>query len=57
MLTTQEKTAIAEFAALWEKTQGYTPAAFQKAIALQRMARGQSAQEIVDALVAMRVDM
>ena len=57
MLTTQEKTSIAEFAATWEKMQGYKPAPFQKAIALQRMARGQSVQEIVDALVAMRVEM
>ena len=43
------------FAAEWERTQGYKPAPFQKAIAMQRFERGQSVREIIDALVAMRV--
>jgi hypothetical protein len=46
---------IALFAAEWEREQGYKPAAFQKAIAMQRLERGQSIREIIDALVAMRI--
>lgn len=46
---------VAEFAAQWEKQEGYKPAAFQKAIAMQRLERGQIIQEIIDALIAMRV--
>lgn len=47
---------VQEFATQWEKEQGYKPAAFQKAIAMQRLERGQTIREIIDALVAMRVD-
>lgn len=54
-MTQEEKAKVDSFAALWELQQGYKPAPFQKAIALQRSRRGQSAQEIVDALVAQRV--
>lgn len=43
------------FAAEWERTQGYKPAPFQKAIAMQRLERGQSIQEIINALVAQRI--
>ena len=43
------------FAAEFERLQGYKPAAFQKAVAFQRIKRGQSIREIIDALVAMRV--
>jgi hypothetical protein len=43
------------FAIQWEKEQGYKPAAFQKAIAMQRLERGQTIREIIDALVASRV--
>lgn len=46
---------VAAFAAEWERQQGYKPATFQKAIALQRLERGQTIQEIIDALVAQRV--
>lgn len=46
---------VAEFAAQWEKQEGYKPAPFQKAIAMQRLERGQTIQEIIDALIAMRV--
>jgi hypothetical protein len=47
---------VALFAAEWERTQGYQPAVFQKAIAMQRLERGQSIREIIDALIAMRVE-
>jgi AraC-like DNA-binding protein len=43
------------FAAEWLRQQGYKPATFQKAIAMQRLERGQSVQEIIDALVAQRI--
>ena len=41
----------------WERREGYPLAAFQKAICMQRLERGQTAHEIIKALVAMRVDM
>jgi hypothetical protein len=43
------------FAAEWERQEGYKPAPFQKAIATQRIERGQSIRQIIDALVAMRI--
>jgi hypothetical protein len=43
------------FVAEWERTQGYKPAAFQKAIALQRIQRGQSIREIIESLVSQRI--
>ena len=43
------------FAAEWERTQGYKPAPFQKAIAMQRFARGETVRQIIDALVSQRV--
>jgi hypothetical protein len=46
---------VERFAIEWEKQQGYKPAPFQKAIAMQRYERGQTTQEIIDALVAMRI--
>ena len=46
---------VAAFAAQWESEQGYKPAPFQKAIAMQRLERGQSIAEIIAALVAQRV--
>jgi hypothetical protein len=46
---------VALFAAEFERLEGYKPAPFQKAIAMQRLERGQSIREIIDALVAMRV--
>jgi hypothetical protein len=46
---------VALFAAEWERQQGYKPAAFQKAIAMQRLGRGQLVQEVIDSLVAPRV--
>lgn len=46
---------VEAFAAEWKRTQGYEPAAFQKAIAMQRLARGESIPFIIDALVAQRV--
>ena len=46
---------IAQFSAEWEKQEGYKPAPFQKAIAMQRLERGQTIQEIIDYLVAQRV--
>jgi hypothetical protein len=52
-----DRTNIELFAAEWERLQGYKPAPFQKAIALQRLQRGQSIREIIDALVAQRVQM
>ena len=48
---------VANFAEQWERQEGYKPAPFQKAIAMQRLERGQSIREIIDALVAMRVAM
>ncbi len=47
---------VQAFADQWEQSQGYKPAAFQKAIAMQRLERGQTIEEIISALVAMRVD-
>ena len=46
---------VHDFAIAWEFQEGYKPAAFQKAIAMQRLERGQTVQQIIDALVAMRV--
>jgi len=46
---------VEQFAAQWKREQGYDPAPFQKAIAMQRFARGQSTREIIDALVAQRI--
>jgi hypothetical protein len=46
---------VAQFATEWEQQEGYKPAVFQKAIAMQRLERGQTIKEIIDALVAMRV--
>jgi hypothetical protein len=51
-----EPTLIQLFAAEFERLQGYKPAPFQKAIALQRLQRGQSIREIIDTLVAMRIE-
>jgi hypothetical protein len=53
-MTKTEKIAIESFAAQWEREQGYKPAAFQKAIALQRIGRGQGNREIIDSLVSQR---
>jgi hypothetical protein len=50
-----EKTAVEAFAIQWEAEQGYVPAVFQKAIALQRIRRGQGNREIIDSLVSQRV--
>lgn len=55
MIAVTDKMMIDLFVAEWERAQGYKPAAFQKAIALQRIQRGQTVREIVDALVAQRV--
>ena len=49
----QQKVAL--FAIEWERSQGYKPAAFQKALAMQRLERGQSIQEVIEALVSQRV--
>lgn len=46
---------VAAFAAAWEASQGYKPAAFQKAIAMQRLLRGQTINEIIAALIADRI--
>jgi hypothetical protein len=43
------------FVTEWTKQNGYTPAPFQKALAMQRLERGQTVQEIIDYLVAQRV--
>jgi len=48
-------TEVAKFAAAWEKQEGYKPASFQKAIAMQRLLRGQSIPEIIAALIDQRV--
>lgn len=53
-MTKEERALVDAFKLVWLKSQGYEPAAFQKAIALQRFRRGQSVDEIVTALVAMR---
>jgi hypothetical protein len=50
-----ERAKVLKFAAQWKAEQGYEPAPFQKAIAMQRLERGQTNREIIDALVAMRV--
>lgn len=54
-MTPQDKAKIDEFSAEWLSVTGYKPAPFQKAIALQRLWRGQSIGEIIAALIAMRV--
>jgi len=54
-MTLDEKANVDAFAAEWLKSQGYKPAPFQKAMALQRLRRGETAAEIVAALVAMRI--
>jgi hypothetical protein len=46
---------VEAFAKIWEREQGYKPAPFQKAIAMQRLGRGQTIRQIIDALVAQRV--
>lgn len=46
---------VALFAAEWGRTQGYKPAPFQKAIAMQRLLRGESVRQIIDALVSQRI--
>lgn len=48
---------VAEFATAWERQEGYKSAPFQKAIAMQRLERGQTIPQIIAALVAMRVEM
>ena len=55
-MTQEERIKVAAFAGAWERMEGYPPAAFQKAIALQRFRRGQTTGEIIDALKAQRVD-
>lgn len=54
-MTPEEKAQVELFAAEWERTEGYKPAPFQKAIALQRLRRGQSIREIIGALVSQRI--
>ena len=49
------RTQVELFTAEFERLQGYKPAPFQKAIAMQRLSRGQTIREIIDALVAQRV--
>lgn len=46
---------VNEFATAWEKQEGYKPAAFQKAIAMQRLERGETIPQIIAALVAVRI--
>ncbi len=46
---------VEKFAAEWKRREGYEPAPFQKAIAMQRLERGQTIDQIIDALIAMRV--
>jgi hypothetical protein len=43
------------FTAEWERIRGYKPAAFQKAIASQRLQRGQSVREIIETLIGQQV--
>jgi hypothetical protein len=47
---------VERFATEWERQEGYKPAPFQKAIAMQRLGRGESIREIIEALIAMRVE-
>lgn len=54
-MTREEQIKVETFAAEWLREQGYGPAVFQKAIALQRIRRGQSNREIIDSLVSQRV--
>ena len=54
-MTPEEKALVDLFAAEFERTESYKPAAFQKAIALQRIRRGQAIREIIGALVAQRI--
>lgn len=54
-MTKAEKEQVERFADEWERREGYKPAPFQKAIALQRFRRGQSIDEIIEALIAQRV--
>ena len=53
--TNEERELVNLFVAEFERTEGYKPAPFQKAIALQRIRRGQSIREIIGALVAQRI--
>ena len=54
-MTREEKMAVDAFAKDWREQEGYDPAPFQKAIALQRLRRGQKNAEIIAALAGMRV--
>jgi hypothetical protein len=54
-MTPNEKALVELFAAEWQRTEGYSPAPFQKAIALQRIRRGQSIREIIGALISQRI--
>jgi hypothetical protein len=51
----QVRANVERFAAEWQRQEGYKPAPFQKAIAMQRLERGQSIREIIDALVTQRI--
>ncbi len=46
---------VEQFATAWDAQEGYKPAPFQKAIAMQRLERGETIPEIIAALIAMRV--
>lgn len=50
-----DRTRMDEFVVEWERREGYKPAPFQKAIAMQRFLRGQSVDEVIAALIAQRV--
>jgi hypothetical protein len=49
------RTKLKLFTAEWERIRGYKPAAFQKAIASQRLQRGQSVREIIETLIGQQV--
>jgi hypothetical protein len=51
-MTETERKQVDAFAAEWLSREGYQPAPFQKAIALQRFRRGETADEIIAALIA-----
>lgn len=54
-MTQHEKSQVDRFATDWLAQEGYAPAAFQKAIALQRFRRGETTEQIIAALVSPRV--
>jgi len=46
---------VKAFCEAWEKQEGYKPAPFQKAIAMRRLERGETIEQIIAAFISARV--